>query len=93
MLDGETVERKGEQGPTVVRHKAFYLEDGNVEILCGDTCFRVHSQIVSFSSSTLRDILSKSILEATMPAGCPRVVFEDSPDDFVILLKMIYTPG
>jgi len=27
----------------LTRHETFYLEDGNVEIVCGQTVFRVHS--------------------------------------------------
>ena len=80
--------------PTTIRHETFYLEDGNVEILCGPTVFRVHSPIVSFSSPKLRDILSPSaLLRAEIPQGCPRIVFPDSPEDLAVLLKMIYTPG
>ena len=76
------------------RHEMFYLEDGNVEIVCGQTIFRVHSPIVSFSSPILRDMLSSSaLLNAPMSEGCPRVVFKDSAEDFAVLLKMIYTPG
>jgi len=78
----------------LTRHKTFYLEDGNVEIVCGQTLFRVHSPIVSFSSPKLRDLLSPAtLLDASMPEGCPRVTFTDTAVDFVILLKMIYTPG
>ncbi|KAF9644393.1 hypothetical protein BDM02DRAFT_3263577 [Thelephora ganbajun] len=68
--------------------------DGNVEIVCGDTVFRVHSTIVSFSSPNLRDILSQpALLRAQAPEGPPRITIPDSPEDFGILLKMIYTPG
>ena len=81
-----------EQTPT--RHKTFYFEDGNVEIACGDTVFRVHSTTISFSSSKLRDILSSStLLNAPMPEGCPRIGFVDSAQDFEVLLKMIHKPG
>ena len=90
-LGGE-VEHSTEQ--TTTRHDTFYFEDGNVEIVCGDTIFRVHSTTISFSSSKLRDMLSPStLLNAPMPEGCPRTVFKDSAEDFGILLKMIYTPG
>ena len=82
----------GEGMPT--RHETFYLEDGNVEIVCGHTIFKVHSPILSFSSRNLRDILSPStLLNAPMPEGCPRVVFTDNPEGFAVLLEMIYTPG
>ena len=89
---GEEIEHAEEQ--TTTRHNTFYFEDGNVEIVCEHTVFRVHSTIISFSSSKLRDILSPStILSAPMPEGCPRIAFIDSAEDFGVLLKMIYTPG
>jgi len=78
----------------LTRHETFYLEDGNVEIVCEQTVFRVHSPIVSFSSPKLRDVLSPAtLLDAPMPEGCPRVTFTDTAEDFAILLKMIYIPG
>ena len=79
---------------TTTRHKTFYLEDGNVEVLCGHTVFRIHSPVVSFSSPKLRDMFSPStLLNAPMPEGCPRIVLKDSPEDFAVLLRMFYTPG
>ena len=76
------------------RHETFYLEDGNVEIVCGHTIFRVHSPVVAFSSPTLRDVLSSSTIhDAPTPEGCPRIVLKDKAEDFAVLLKMIYTPG
>jgi len=91
-FDEDIEEGSGKRIPA--RHETFYLEDGNVEIVCGQTAFRVHSPIVSFSSPILRDMLSPStLLSAPMPGGCPRVVFRDSAEDFAVLLEMIYTPG
>ena len=79
---------------TTTRHERFYLEDGNVEVVCGRTIFRIHSPIISFFSFKLRDMFSPSILlNAPMPEGCPRITSEDSPENFAVLLKMIYTPG
>ena len=89
---GEEIERS--EGQTTARHDAFYFEDGNMEIVCGDTVFRVHSTVLSYSSPKLRDILSPStVLDAPMPEGCPRIAFTDDPEDLAVLLKMIYTPG
>ena len=86
---GEEVEEQ-----TIARHDAFYFEDGNVEIACGDTLFRVHSTVISFSSSKLRDMFSPTtLLSVPMPDGRPRVAVADSTEDFAVLLKMIYTPG
>jgi len=76
------------------RHDTFYFEDGNVEIVCEDTVFRVHSTIISFSSPKLRDILSPTgLLNAPMPEGCPRIALADSADDFAAMLRAICTPG
>ena len=88
-----TVEGSSEKTPTVTHHETFYFEDGNVEIMCGHTTFRVHSPIVSFSSPRLRAMLSNLTPNAPTPEGCPRVVFEDTAEDFAVLLKMVYTPG
>ena len=82
------------EAQTTTRHGTFYFEDGNAEIVCGDTVFRVHFTVISFASSKLRDVLSPStLLNAPMPEGCPRIVFDDCAEDFAILLKMIYTPA
>ncbi|KAF9783232.1 hypothetical protein BJ322DRAFT_142702 [Thelephora terrestris] len=89
---GEDIEHVEEKA--AARHDAFYFEDGNVEIICGSTVFRVHSTVVSFSSPKLRDILSQLTLRhAPTPGECPRVTISDSAEDFAVLLKMIYTPG
>jgi hypothetical protein len=91
-LDEDIGEGSGER--SFDRHETFYLEDGNVEIVCGHVLFRVHSPTISFSSPKLRDILSRSaLLHAPMPEGCPRITVTDSAEDFAVLLKMIYTPG
>ena len=90
----EDVIGEGNGERITTRHETFYLEDGNVEVVCGRTMFRIHSPIISFSSSKLRDMFSPSILlSAPTPEGCPRITSEDSPEDFAVLLKMIYTPG
>lgn len=72
----------------------IYFEDGNVEIACGDTIFRVHSSVISISSSEFREILShRALLDAPTPEGRPRIIISDTAEDFATLLKMIYTPG
>ena len=90
---GDDIEHASEE-PEATHHDTFYFEDGNVEIMCGDTIFRVHSPILSFSSPKLRDILSQpALLHAPAPGGCPRVTIANGAKDFATLLKMIYTPG
>ena len=85
---------EGSDEQRITRHDTFYFEDGNVEIVCRDTVFRVHSTIISFASTKLRDIFSQlPRTRLQTPGGCPRLIFNDSVEDVATLLKMIYTPG
>ena len=78
----------------VVPHDTFYLEDGNAEVLCRNTLFRVHTTILFFHSPTLRRMFAQTNLAtAESPNGCPRILSADSARDFSTLLKMIYLPG
>ena len=88
---GEKMEQSEEK--TTTPHDTFYFEDGNVEIVCGLTLFRVHSKTISFYSSKLRDTLSPSaLLCAPAPEGRPRITISESAEDFGILLRTICTP-
>ena len=79
---------------SIVPHKTFYLEDDSVEVLCGNTLFRVHTTILSFHSPALRRMFDRaSLATAESPNGCPRVTSSDTAADFTTLLKMIYFPG
>ena len=78
----------------VVPHKTFYLEDGNVEVLCGNSLFRVTVSTLSFHSPMLRQMFARTNLAtAESPNGCPRILSSDSAKDFTTLLKVIYLPG
>ena len=67
--------RESSDGWVFTHHKTFYLEDGDVEIVCGHTIFWVHSTVVSFSSSKLCGMLSPlTLLDAPMPEGYPWIV-------------------
>ena len=75
-------------------HEIFYFEDKNVEVLCGDTLFRVHPSILSLHSPALRRMFAQTELAvADSPNGCPRVLSSDTATDFATLLKTIYLPG
>ena len=79
---------------TVVPHETFYLEDGNAEVLCGNTLFRVHTTILFFHSPALRRMFAQTNLAtAESPNGCPRILSTDTARDFATLLKTIYLPG
>ena len=79
---------------TVAPHRTFYLEDGNVEVLCGNVLFRVHTSVLSFHSPALRRMFTQTNLAtAESPNNCPRIASSDTATDFATLLKMIYLPG
>jgi len=80
--------------PTAITpHDTFYLDDGNIEILCGNTLFRVHASTLSFHSVVLSQMFAKSNLaSAESPNGCPRIVSSDTATDFATLLKVVYLP-
>jgi len=76
------------------KHEIFYLEDGNVEVLCGSTLFRVHTTILSFHSPVFCRVFSQTALAAAeSPNGCPRILSSDTAKDFTTLLKVVYFPG
>ena len=78
----------------IVPHDAFYLDDGNVEVLYGSTLFGVHAGTMSFHSVVLSRMFAKSnIITAESPNGCPRILSSDEAMDFATLLKVIYLPA
>ena len=81
--------------PTITApHETFYFDDGNAEVLCGNTLFRVHTIILSFHSPVLRRIFAQTnLVAAESPNGCPRILTSDTSEDFSTLLKTIYFPG
>ena len=91
----DTSDDESPTDPTVTTpHDTFYLEEGNVEVLCGNTLFRVHTSILSFHSPALRRMFAPAtVATAESPNGCPRILSTDTARDFAALLKMIYLPG
>ena len=90
----DTTDDESPLDPTALTpHDTFYLEDGNVEVLCGNTLFRVNTSVLSFNSPVLSRMLAKANLaSAESPNGCPRILSSDAAADFVTLLKVIYLP-
>ena len=97
LSDFTTVDTFDDKPPldptTITPHDIFYLEDGNVEVLCDNTLFRVHVSVLSFHSPELGRMLAKvNLATAESPNGCPRILSSDSAIDFATLLKIIYLP-
>ena len=77
----------------ITPHDTFYLDDGNVEVLCGNALFRVHASVLSFHSPVLGQMFAKANLAtAESPNGCPRIRSSDAARDFATLLKIVYLP-
>jgi len=93
-VDSTTTDASDDDNPTaVLPHKTFYLEDGNVEVLCGNTLFRVTASTLSFHSPALRQMLAPTnLVTAESPNGCPRILSSDTAKDFTTLLKVVYLP-
>ena len=76
------------------KDEVFYLEDGNVEVLCERTLFRVHTTIQSFHSPVLCRVFAQTdLVAAESPNGCPCVRLSDRAKDFTTLLNAVYLPG
>ena len=98
LSDFTMTDNSDDQSPVdptaITSHDTFYLEDGNVEVLCGNTLFRIHTSVLSFHSPVLCQGFSQTILAtAESPNSCPHILSSDSAMDFTTLLKMIYLPG
>ena len=52
VSDLTPTEHDEEREQPATRHDTFYFGDGNVEILCGGTVFRVHSTVISFPTNS-----------------------------------------
>jgi len=92
---GDTFYDERPVDPTAVTlHETFYLESGDVEVLCESSLFRVHAAVLSLRSPVLRRTFSRTNLAtATSPHGYPRLVSPDTPEDFATLLGIIYHPA
>jgi len=75
----------------VITHDAFYLEDGNAEVLCDDTLFRVRTSVLLLHYPVLSRMLAKANLAiAESPNCCPRILFSDTTTDCATFLKDVY---
>ena len=94
MIVGASDDEPSIDPTPITPHETLYFEDGSVEVLCGNTLFRVHPTILSLHSPTLRRMFARASLDmAESPNGCPRILSPDTAADFATLLKMIYLPG
>ena len=75
----------------VVQDQVASFEDGNIDIIAGDTSFRVHHGVLSVHSEVFRDMLSMPQPEGSIASGDrPWVEVTDSADDLRQLLLVLY---
>ena len=72
------------------RHADFWLDDGNLILLAGDTAFRVYQSLLTKSSAVFADMFAFGYTDATETFdGCPVVRLPDHPDDLRDFLQYI----
>ncbi|KAI1786070.1 hypothetical protein LXA43DRAFT_1111894 [Ganoderma leucocontextum] len=72
------------------RDGRYWLEDGNVVLIAGETAFRIYKSLLARQSEVFRDMFSASDLDAgPMFDGCPAVHLSDSAEDLRALLQAL----
>ena len=76
-----------ESGPK--RDRQYWLEDGNIVLLAGQTAFRIYKGLLARQSTVFRDmfVASHPATGLTCDASCPTVRLSDSPEDLRALLQ------
>ncbi|KAJ3540716.1 hypothetical protein NM688_g6189 [Phlebia brevispora] len=76
-------------------HPEFYLDDGNVVLIAGDTRFRVHKSILALNSAVFCDMVS--LAQPPSPSededlfdGCPMIQLSDEAEDLAVILRLMY---
>lgn len=70
-----------------------YFDDGNIVLVVGVTCFRVHRSLLAKYSPIFRDMFSLPQPEDQETYdGVPMVELQDDPDILRALLRVIYEP-
>jgi len=78
----------------IPKHPEFYLSSGDIVFVCRTLLFRVHSDHLCRSSTVFADIVKKSKHRGIHETdGCPCVHLHEEPEDFSILLQVLYNPG
>ena len=77
------------QGPPE-RHEEFWLVDGNIVLVAGNIAFRIYQGLLVTQSPFFADKLASSNPDSDETIdGCPVVHVEESPEDFVHLLRVL----
>ena len=76
------------------KHPRFYFGSGDTVFVCGDTSFRVQSDLLSSNSQAFSEMLESTRSNGEhLSDGCPCIHLSDAADDFATLLRVFYTSG
>ena len=72
------------------RHTDFWLDDGNLILLAGDTAFRVYRDLLTKNSAVFADMFATGSADATETFDdCPVVCLPDHPTDLGDFLQYL----
>ncbi|PIL26500.1 hypothetical protein GSI_12258 [Ganoderma sinense ZZ0214-1] len=72
------------------RHADFWLDDGNLILIAGDTAFRLYQGLLTKSSAVFADMFATGSADATETFdGCPVVRLPDHPADLGDFLQCL----
>ncbi|KAI0063516.1 hypothetical protein BV25DRAFT_1837508 [Artomyces pyxidatus] len=91
--DGSVQTEQPATAPTFERSERFWLDDGNIVLLCGATGFRVHRTVLAMHSPVFRDMFAYADGADDTIDGCPAVHLQDEPAALTTLLESLYSLG
>lgn len=76
-------------------HDALWFDDGNIVLIAGKTCFKVHRSVLSRYSDVFSDMFSipqpeKPEFSSNSIDGCPTILLHDAPEELEIFLTILY---
>lgn len=79
--------------PQIHKDEEIYYPDGNITLVAGSICFRVHQSLLAKHSTVFDDMFSiPQPKDQDMFDGAPRVDLQDDADAVRALLRLIYEP-
>ncbi|KAM5539653.1 hypothetical protein V8D89_006762 [Ganoderma adspersum] len=80
----------GEAGVSLKRSDEFWIEDGNIVLVAGETAFRVYRGLLALQSTVFTDLFASSSPSAEERFDdCPVIRLTDSPQDLAHLLRAL----
>ena len=86
--DGEGASQDRVDG--LKRSEEFWIPDGNIVLIAGETAFRVYRGLLTLQSTVFADLFaSSSPCAEESYDDCPAIRLTDSPEDLAHLLRVL----